>query len=164
MSSICLPAELRRVTSFYSARLFINGRADLARDVRADGVHLPENGTSVEAARKIIGPERLIGVSCHSLKAARTAEKNGADFVTFGPVFPTLSKAAYGNPVGLERLTEAAHILDIPVFGLGGIDAGNAHQVMDAGARGLALISTIMAADRPQTAAAAMLEIVRTED
>jgi thiamine-phosphate pyrophosphorylase len=155
-----LAAELRKITSTYGARLFINELVDLASDIDADGVHLPENGLSVEKARKIIGQERLIGVSCHSLNAARAAEKSGADFITFGPVFPTPSKAVYGNPVGLEPLTETARILDIPVFGLGGINASNAHQVMAAGVHGIALISAIMAADRPQTAAAQMLEIV----
>jgi thiamine-phosphate pyrophosphorylase len=159
-----LAGELRRITSRHGARLLINGNADLARDVGADGVHLPENGSPVEAVRKIIGPGRLIGVSCHSLNAARTVEKSGANFITFGPIFSTLSKAAYGNPVGLAPLTETARILAIPVFGLGGINAGNAHQVMEAGARGIALISAIMAADHPQTAAATMLEIMRTSD
>ncbi len=93
-----LADEFRRLTSLYGAKLLINERADIARDVRADGVHLQESGISVAAARKIIGPERLIGVSCHSLDSAKSAQKSGADFITFGPVFFTPSKAVYGKP------------------------------------------------------------------
>jgi thiamine-phosphate pyrophosphorylase len=155
-----LAGELRRITSKYRARLLINERADIALDVCADGVHLPESGLSVEAAREIIGPERLIGVSCHSLDAARSAQESGADFITFGPVFFTPSKAAYGSPVGLKTLAEAAGALNIPVFGLGGIDESNILQATAAGAHGIALISAIMAAEQPRSAAASILGIL----
>ena len=153
-----LADEFRRITSQYGAKLLINERADIARDVHADGVHLPESGISVGAARKIIGPERLIGVSCHSLDSAKSAQKSGADFITFGPVFFTPSKAVYGNPVGLERLAETSSALNIPVFGLGGINESNMLQVMATGAYGVALISAIMTAEQPQVAAADMLK------
>jgi thiamine-phosphate pyrophosphorylase len=152
-----LAGELRRLTSKYGARLLINGRADIALDVRADGVHLPENGLSVEAAREIIGLERLIGVSCHSLDSAGAAQKSGADFITFGPVFFTPSKAAYGSPVGLELLAEAAGALNIPVFGLGGINESNILKVMATGVYGIALVSAIMAAEHPRSAAAGVV-------
>ena len=155
-----LSGELRRITSLYGARLLINESADIARDVHADGVHLPESGPSVEAARKIIGPERLIGVSCHSLDSAVSAQRNGADFITFGPVFFTPSKVAYGSPLGLERLSETASNLSIPVFGLGGINECNIARVMAAGAHGVALISAIIAAEQPQVAASNMLKIL----
>jgi thiamine-phosphate pyrophosphorylase len=151
---------LRRITSLYGARLLINGNANLARDVDADGVHLPENGPSVDEARTIIGPERLIGVSCHSLDSASAAEKSGADFITFGPVFSTPSKAVYGSPVGLELLAEAAAALSIPVFGLGGINASNILQVLAAGVHGIALISAVMAMEKPQNAAESILKIM----
>ena len=155
-----LADEFRRITSLYGAKLLINERADIARDVHADGVHLPESGISVGAARKIIGPERLIGVSCHSLDSAKSAQRSGADFITFGPVFFTPSKAVYGNPVGLERLAETASALNIPVFGLGGINESNMLQVMATGANGIALISAIMTAEQPQAATADMLKIL----
>jgi thiamine-phosphate pyrophosphorylase len=155
-----LADEFRRITALYGAKFLINERPDIARDVHADGVHLPERGISVGAARKIIGPERLIGVSCHSLDSAKSAQKNGADFITFGPVFFTPSKAVYGNPVGLERLAETASTLNIPVFGLGGINESNMLQVMATGANGIALISAFMTAEQPQAAAADMLKIL----
>jgi thiamine-phosphate pyrophosphorylase len=159
-----LAGELRLLTSRYGALLMINTDMDLARDVGADGVHLPENGLSVEEVRTIIGQERLIGVSCHSLASARAAEKSGADFVTFGPVFLTPSKAAYGRPVGLERLSEATAALRIPVFALGGINEANTPQILAAGAHGIALISAIMTAYQPQIAASNILELLRTDD
>jgi thiamine-phosphate pyrophosphorylase len=155
-----LANEFRRITSLYGAKLLINEKADIARDVHADGVHLPESGISVGAARKIIGPERMIGVSCHSLDSAKSAQKSGADFITFGPVFFTPSKAVYGNPVGLEHLAETASALNIPVFGLGGINESNMLQVTATGAHGIALISAILAAEQPQAAAAEMLKIL----
>jgi thiamine-phosphate pyrophosphorylase len=155
-----LAGELRRITSKYGAKLLINERADIALDVGADGVHLPESGLSAEAAREIIGSERLIGVSCHSLNAARSAQKSGADFITFGPVFFTPSKAAYGSPVGLELLAEAAGTLNIPVFGLGGINESNILKVMAAGAHGIALLSAIMAAEQPRSVVASILGIL----
>jgi len=99
-----LAVELRRLTLLYDAKLLINGSPDIARDVNADGVHLQASAPLLENAREILGPERLIGISCHSLDSAKGAEKRGVDFITFGPVFYTPSKAAYGNPVGLERL------------------------------------------------------------
>ncbi len=155
-----LAMELRRITNLYGARLLINGRAEIARDVRADGVHLPEGVDSIRTARQTIGPERLIGMSCHSLNAARAAEAAGSDFITFGPIFLTRSKAAYGPPVGLKLLAEAAGNLSIPVFALGGINESNILQVLETGARGIGLISAIMAADQPRAAAANIVEIL----
>jgi thiamine-phosphate pyrophosphorylase len=153
-----LAVEFRRMTSLYGAKLLINGRAEIACDIGADGLHLPENGLSVERAREIIGPEQLIGVSCHNPDAAIAAQACGADFIAFGPVFFTRSKAEYGSPVGLERLAETATKLTIPVYGLGGINENNLLQVTAAGAHGVALISAILSADNPRLAAAGLLE------
>jgi thiamine-phosphate pyrophosphorylase len=155
-----LAEEIRGITCRYGAKLLINGRADIARDIHADGVHLQQNSVSVKAARKIIGPERLIGMSCHNLDSAMFALKSGVDFITFGPVFFTPSKAVYGDPVGLERLAETASTLNIPVFGLGGINESNCLQVMAAGAKGIALKSAIMSAEQPQAAAENILKFL----
>jgi thiamine-phosphate pyrophosphorylase len=157
-----LAVEFRKLTSQYGAKLLINGRAEIVRDIGADGLHLPENGLSATRAREIIGPERLIGISCHSLDSAIAAQKCGADFITFGPVFFTRSKAEYGSPVGLERLAEAAAALTIPVYGLGGIREDNIHQVMAAGAHGVAFISAILSADNPRRAAENIAKILHT--
>ena len=144
--------DMRTLTARYGARLFINDRADIARAVDADGVHLGDSSIPVHKAQEIIGKKRLIGVSCHSTANAVSAQENGADFITFGPVFHTPSKAAYGDPVGVDKLRDTAGLLQIPVFALGGINRGNAPQVIEAGARGIALISAVMTADDPYEA------------
>jgi thiamine-phosphate pyrophosphorylase len=93
--------RLREVTKRYNTRLFINDRFDIALAVEADGVHLTSNGIPVDAVRRTVGSKLMIGVSTHSLNEARAAERSGADFVTFGPVYRTPSKMRYGRPVGL---------------------------------------------------------------
>jgi len=147
--------ELRALTSRYDARLLINERLDVALAVEADGVHLGINSLPVTAARRI-APELLIGYSSHSVGEAAAALAKGADFVTFGPVFHTPSKAAYGEPVGLAEL---ARVCNLPtgdlVFGLGGIKQGNLDQVIASGCYRVALISDILAAPDPAAAAEA---------
>lgn len=143
-----LALRLRDLTKRWSARLFINDRVDVALVCRADGVHLGGQSMPPEAVRRIPGSEKLmIGVSAHSMEQAAAAQRGGADFITFGPVFETASKKAYGAPLGLQRLREAASALDIPVFAIGGIKTGDIKSVMEAGAYGAALISGILGAD-----------------
>ena len=144
-----LAFRLRELTKSRSARLFINDRVDVAIACGADGVHLGGQGMPPEAVRNNIkgGEGLMIGVSAHSMQQAAAAQKGGADFITFGPVFETPSKKAYGAPLGLQKLAEAASMLDIPVFAIGGIKTGNINSVMEAGAYGAALISGIFGAD-----------------
>jgi thiamine-phosphate pyrophosphorylase len=141
-----LAEEVQAVLRPGGARLFINDRADVARAVGAAGVHLPENGLPVEAARRALGPGRLVGVSIHDSDGARRAEDAGADFVAFGPVFFTPSKAAYGPPVGLKGLEEVAGRIALPVFAIGGVQPGRVRSCLDAGAHGVAVISAVLAA------------------
>jgi len=148
-----LAKELRLRTSAYGALLLINGDAALARAVGADGVHLPVDGLPVEACRKALAPGMLAGVSTHSLEQAKEAEANGADFVTFGPVFATASKAKYGPAVGIEALGSACRSVGIPVFGLGGVSFSNMEHVLAAGAAGISMISGILAAPDIEQAA-----------
>jgi thiamine-phosphate pyrophosphorylase len=120
------------------ALLFVNDRFDVARAAGPDGVHLPSSGLPPRPARRGIDAARgklLIGCSTHSLAEARMSARAGADFVTFGPVFATASKAAWGAPVGLDALAEVVRALAIPVFALGGIDAAGAAKCRAAGAR-----------------------------
>ena len=97
-----LAYEMRKLTSRFNARLFLNDRLDIAMAVEADGVHLGINSIPVYKARKVLGEQKLIGVSCHNQVNAITAQEKGADFITFGPVYYTASKAAYGEPLGLD--------------------------------------------------------------
>lgn len=155
-----LAAEMRTITTAHGARLFINDRIDIALAVGADGVHLGAGGLPVAAARKLLGPKRLIGYSAHSAAEACRAEAAGADFITFGPVYFTPSKAAYGAPVGVEELRTACAMLTIPLFALGGITVETIPEVCAAGSHGIALISAIIAAADPQAAASSLLRTI----
>jgi len=157
-----LALKLRKLTERHDARLIINDRIDIALAVNADGVHLGTESIPIHRARRLLGPTRLIGVSCHNQVCAMTAEEKGADFITFGPVFFTPSKAQYGDPVGVDRLDAVSRLIKLPVFGLGGIDLHNAAQVLNAHAHGIALISAIIAAPEPARAAQEMLAAIST--
>lgn len=148
-----LALEMRSLTSDYSALLLINDRLDIALACRADGVHLGSHSLPADVARTLLGPARLIGVSTHSLDEIKTAATLGADFTTFGPVYATPSKAAFGAPKGLDALRSACHNAPLPVFALGGIKPGNRTDVLSAGAAGIAMISGILAQADPEAAA-----------
>ncbi len=142
-----LAYRMRKVTVTHKAKLFINDRFDIALSVDADGVHLTQKSIPVEAVRKVVGKEMLIGVSTHSLKEAKEAEKGGADFITFGPVYRTPSKVAYGPPVGLDALEKVSGKLSIPVFALGGITISTIRKALDSGAHGVSMISEVFTAE-----------------
>jgi thiamine-phosphate pyrophosphorylase len=130
-------------------RLLVNDRSDIARAGGADGVHLTSQSLPAEVVRRIYGPEFLIGVSTHSLEAARAARTSGADFVVFGPVFETESKRAFGAPQGLEKLQETAlELREFPVIAIGGMTLENVKACLDAGASGVAGISLFNDAER----------------
>jgi thiamine-phosphate pyrophosphorylase len=152
-----LARELRTLTARHGARLLINDRLDIALAVDADGVHLGGHSLPVAIVRKILGPDKLIGVSTHHPEEVLAAQRDGADFVTFGPVFFTPSKAAYGEPVGLERLRKACTSSTLPVFALGGVTRERIAELRAAGSHRAALISAILAAADPAAAAAAIL-------
>lgn len=152
-----LARELRAMTRQHRAKLLINDRIDIALAVGADGVHIGAGSLPVAEARRLLGNERLIGYSAHSLTEAGIAEAAGADFVTFGPVYHTPSKAIYGEPLGVKKLAEAASALTIPVFALGGVKKSSIPELLACGAHGIALISAIIAAREPAVEAAHIL-------
>jgi thiamine-phosphate pyrophosphorylase len=137
---------MRALTNEYGSKLFINDRVDVALSVKADGVQLGRNSIPVYAVRKIAGDKLMIGVSTHTIGEAIEAEKNGADFITLGPVYKTPSKAKYGKPAGLETLKKAKSRTTLPIFAIGGIKPGNVREVKEAGADGIAFISSILPA------------------
>jgi thiamine-phosphate pyrophosphorylase len=132
------------------ARLFLNDRLDLALTAGVSGVHLGESSLPVreakELASRVAGArEFLVGVSCHSLESAKAAQSDGADYIFFGPVFATPSKAAFGVPQGLDRLAKVCEEVSIPVLAIGGISVENAQSCLRAGASGIAAIRLFQA-------------------
>ncbi|HAK89620.1 MAG TPA: thiamine phosphate synthase [Nitrospiraceae bacterium] len=162
--------KMRGLTAKYSAGFFINDRVDIALCVDADGVHLGQNSIPAYAVRKAVNASRithhasrfLIGVSTHNSEEAVIAEMEGADFVTFGPIYHTPSKLKYGEPVGLESLKKVKEKISIPIFGIGGIKSDNAKEVIDAGAYGAAVISGILIEADTASAAEKYLKILGT--
>jgi len=155
---LALARALREVARRAGQLLLVNDRLDVALAAGADGVHLPSAGVPPAEARRLLGPGALVGASCHSDEEVRRARDGGADFATFGPVFETPSKLAYGPPVGLDRLRQAAS-LGLPIFGLGGVEARNAEQVLRAGAFGLAAIRSWLSPPEPEGAVRALLSV-----
>lgn len=132
--------------------LLVNGRVDVALAAMADGVQLPADGLPVAAARGLLGPAARIGCSVHAL--SELAERAGADFLLFGPVFDTPAKRAFGPPQGLERLAEVVRAATLPVVAVGGIGPERVPDVLRAGAAGVAVIGAILDAADPAAAVA----------
>ena len=148
-----LAEKTKQLCAKYGAALFINDRVDVALAVDADGVQLASSSIPVQTARELLGDKKLMGVSTHALNEAQAAASAGADFILFGPVYFTPSKAAYGAPQGLELLREIAQNVSCPVYAIGGVNARNLGAVKETGVHGVALISAVLSAADPRQAA-----------
>jgi len=150
-----LADRLRAITQD-KALLIVNSRLDVAQVCGADGVHLPERGPSVAVTRRLAGDGLIIGRSVHSAEEAVKAQEEGADYVQVGAIFPTRSHP--GPPAGLGLLESVAARVTIPIVAVGGITAENVGQVMQAGARGAAVISAILDSRSPGASARRLAE------
>ncbi|UCH91665.1 MAG: thiamine phosphate synthase [Nitrospirota bacterium] len=130
----------------HQGKVLVNDRIDLAMALDADGVHLRSDSLPLPLARRMLGNEKLIGISTHSIREVQYAEKEGADFVVLGPIFETPSKRMYGPPLGLHALETACRASRLPIFAIGGINPRHVASVMSSGAYGIAVISAILQA------------------
>ena len=128
----------------YEAKLFINTNTRVALEVGAAGVHLPANAESVETVKAQTDENLYVGCSVHSLDAAHKREAEGADFVTYSPIYRTASKPGYGPAVGVASLKEVAGNVKLPIFALGGITPVRVSECLAAGAFGVAVMSGVM--------------------
>ncbi|WP_010662570.1 thiamine phosphate synthase [Marinilabilia salmonicolor] len=135
--------DLRAVTRGTNTRLVINDRPDIARLCEADVLHLGQDDMTLKDARKIVGDIK-IGLSTHSLEQARTALKQKPDYIGFGPVYPTNAKANPDPPVGTELLAEVLAFANVPVIAIGGIFPENLDEVLETGARNIAMVRHFM--------------------
>jgi thiamine-phosphate pyrophosphorylase len=135
----------RNITKARRIPLVINDRLDVALAVDADGLHIGQSDLPLQAARKIAGSKLFIGVSAGTVEDALAAEKDGADYLGAGAVFPTGSKDDAGSAIGLDGLARICTAVKIPVVAIGGIGLANAADVMKSGAAGIAVISAILA-------------------
>ncbi len=127
--------------------LIINDRVDVALALDAAGVHLGQQDLPVAAARRILGRDKFIGISCHNIEAALAAQSQGVNYVSMGPVFPTLSKADAKTPLGFELIKQFNAKLDIPWVAIGGIKPDNLGSLVEAGVSRIAVISAIAQAE-----------------
>ena len=144
---------LRELTREWGVAFIINDRVDVALAVDADGVHVGQDDMPATLARKLVGPDRVVGVSASTVEEALQAEADGADYISASPVFATPTKPDAAPPTGLEGLRAIVEAVRIPVVAIGGINESNVEEVIRAGAAGVAVISAVVGA--PDIAAAA---------
>ena len=152
--------EIRRITAAAGVTFIVNDRLDIAFSVGADGVHIGQEDLPVEAARRILGKEKIIGASAGNVEEALAAVRAGADYIGFGPIFTTGSKPDAGEPVGLEALSDLASRVDAPVIAIGGITVDNLAEVMASGAVGAAVISAVAAVKDMHKATRSLVQII----
>ncbi len=144
---LSLAQEIHALAEPRAVPLILNDRVDLVLALNLDGVHLRSDSLPVSSARRLLGPDRLIGVSTHSVEEVRRGNQQGADYIIFGPIFDTSSKRSYGPPLGLDLLAAACRESTVPVFAIGGITCERVGDARRAGAHGVAVIGALLTRD-----------------
>jgi thiamine-phosphate pyrophosphorylase len=141
-----LARTVRSETRAHGCKLIVNDRVDIALACDADGVHLGQEDLSLGVGRKLMG-SKMVGISTHDLQQAQEAERNGADYIGFGPMFGTMTKATGYSARGVEMLRQIRAAVKLPIVAIGGINEQNVHEVWQAVADSAAIISDILGAD-----------------
>ncbi|NLJ26723.1 MAG: thiamine phosphate synthase [Deltaproteobacteria bacterium] len=156
-----LAVKFREMTLEAGLLLIINNHVDIALAVDADGVHLGQDDLPLPAARKI-APELIIGASTHSVQEAQRAEREGADYINIGPVFPTKTKEGVDYFLGPDAIAEISSKVEVPFTVMGGIKASNMEQVLQKGARRIAMVTEITLADDIAATVKSLREKIRS--
>jgi thiamine-phosphate pyrophosphorylase len=140
-----LAARIHKLTAPGGVPLIVNDHADVATKVAVEGVHVGQDDDSITVARNKAGREIIVGKSTHSLEQARVAQKEGADYIGFGPIFATPTKPDY-KPIGMDDIKRARADVTLPIFCIGGIKIDNLGEVLAAGAKRVAIVSGLLKA------------------
>jgi thiamine-phosphate pyrophosphorylase len=141
----------------------VNDRVDVTLLSDADGVHLGKEDIPIKEARKLLGKNKIIGGTAHSLKEAVKAEEDGADYIGFGHVYPTASKLKITQPVGIDKLKRAVKTINIPIFAIGGIGLNNINEVAETGVYGAAVIGSVVKSPNPTQTVRELKEVLYAE-
>ena len=153
-----LALKVKEITTKYDVPLIINDRVDVALAIDADGVHVGQSDMPCDVTRRLIGEDKILGVSAATVDEAKKAEKDGADYIGTGAVFPTATKDDAPS-ITKEGLKEVVDSISIPVVAIGGINLENASQLKDTGIAGISVVSAIMSAENPKKASQELLDI-----
>ncbi|EJP6473861.1 thiamine phosphate synthase [Clostridium botulinum] len=145
--------EVKEVTDYYKVPIIINDRLDIAQAIDADGVHLGQKDIPLNIARKILGENKIIGISVGNVEEALEAENNGADYLGIGTIFPTGSKKDVDAIIGIDGLSQVKNSISIPSVAIGGINKTNFKDVLKTGIEGISVISAILDEDNVKLAA-----------
>ncbi|MEI3146034.1 MAG: thiamine phosphate synthase [Methanobrevibacter smithii] len=152
-----LALKVKEITQKYNVPLIINDRIDIALAIDADGVHVGQSDMPAKTARSMIGEDKILGVSAANIKEAKKAQRDSADYIGVGAVYPTNTKDD-ATSVPKKELKEIVKSVDIPVVAIGGITQENAHKLNDCGIDGLSVVSAIMEAKNPKIASENLLK------
>ena len=144
-----LALKVKEITTKYDVPLIINDRVDVALAIDADGVHVGQSDMPCDVTRKLVGPDKIVGISAATIDEAEKAEKDGADYIGTGAVFPTATKDD-APKITKKDLKEIVDSINIPVVAIGGINHDNAGELIDTGIAGLSVVSAIMSSDNPK--------------
>ncbi|MBE6497223.1 MAG: thiamine phosphate synthase [Methanobrevibacter sp.] len=153
-----LALKVKDITTKYNVPLIINDRVDVALAIDADGVHVGQSDMPCDVTRRLIGEDKILGVSAATIDEAQKAQKDGADYIGTGAVFPTQTKDD-APKITKDDLKEIVESIDIPVVAIGGISLENAHELKNTGIAGLSVVSAIMSSDNPKKSSEELLEI-----
>ena len=153
-----LAIKVKKITTKYNVPLIINDRVDVALAIDADGVHVGQSDMPCDITRKLIGENKILGVSATTIEEAKKAENNGADYIGTGAIFPTTTKNDAPS-ITKKDLSDIANSINIPVVAIGGITIENANELKNTGISGLSVVSAIMNAEDPKKASEKLLNI-----